>query len=195
MTTILRSRAGWGLALALLAAVVLGLAAGSSAFAASGSGSSGSGSSGSTSGSGSSGGGSATADFAFSANYKPPFFVGYVVRGGLLSCAACTGSYEPRYRVTGFTLGWDGNTLGFTSLDDFSGPVTIEITGLPAGVASETATSVTVPRRGSVGTALHLSAASSAPLSPATITVRATGGGTVHTIALPIEVVDALPTS
>ena len=137
---------------------------------------------------------SLVADVSFGANYDPPF-VGYVIRGGLLSCPTCTTSTEPRYRVTGFTLGWDANSLDFVSLNDFSSTVAIEVSGLPAGVWSETATSVTVPRRGAVSTGLRLRASSTAALGDATITVRASEGGKVHTIELPITIVDALPTS
>ena len=76
-----------GLVLVVLAAGVLALglliAERSPAVAGSGpGGTSGSGSS----GSGSSGSSSSAADFALTANYKPPSFVGYVVRGGLSSC-------------------------------------------------------------------------------------------------------------
>ena len=169
-----------------VAALLLALAAGSSALAASGSGSSGS-------GGGSSGGGAA--DFTFGANYNPPFFVGHLVRGGLFSCAGCTSSIEPRYVVTGFTRGWDSNTLSSVSLNGFSGTVAIEVTGLPFGVTSETATSVFVPSRGVGSTALRLRAASFAAPGTATITVRASAAGKVHAIELPISVADALPAS
>ena len=81
-----------------------------------------SGGSGSGSASGSGGG---AADFALTVNYQPPAFTGYLVRGGLLSCALCTTSVEPRYRVTGFTPGWDSNTVGVVSLNGFSGAVTL----------------------------------------------------------------------
>ena len=171
----------------LAALAALFLVAGSSAIAGSGSGSSGSGSSGS-------GSGGTTTDFAFSANYKPPF-VGYVVRGGLSACSTCTSLVDPHYRVTGFTLGWDSNSLGFTSLNGFSGTVGVQVTGLPDGVTSETATSVTVPRGGSTGTPLRVRASTSAPLGSFTITVRAFTATKTHTITLPIEVVDSLPTS
>jgi hypothetical protein len=189
MATILEKPAARTVALLVLTLAALALSAGSSALAASGSGSGGSGS-GSSGGSGSGSGG----DFAFGANYQSPA-VGYLVRGGLLSCPTCTTSTEPRYRVTGFTLGWDGNSLGFTSLNDFSGTVSIQVSGLPADVSSETATSVSVPRRSSVSTPLRLRAASTAALGEATITVRASGGGRTHSIQVPVAIVDALPTS
>ncbi len=79
-----------GLVLVELVAGVLalGLLIAASAPAAAGSGSGPGGTSGSSSsGSGSSGSSSSAADFALTATYKPPSFVGCVVRGGLSSCA------------------------------------------------------------------------------------------------------------
>jgi hypothetical protein len=182
----LSGRRGGGAGLAALAALVVALAASPAAIAASGSGS----------GSGGSGGsGGAAADFALTGNYKPPVFVGHLVRGGLLGCAFCTTSVEPRYPVTGFTPGWDSNVLGVVSLNGFAGDVTLDVAGLPAGVSSQTATSLRVPRGGAATTPFSLRASASAATGTATVTVRATGGGRVHTIALPISVADALPGS
>jgi hypothetical protein len=185
MATFFEKRRRRGAGLAWLAAVVVVMAASPAATAGSGSGS----------GGGSGGSGGQAADFAFTANYQPPAFVGHLVRGGLLSCALCTTSVEPRYRVTGFTPGWDSNSLGVVSLNGFSDAVTLEVTGLPAGVSSLTATSVSVPRRGATSTPFRLLASATAAIGDATVTVRATGGGRVHTIALPISVADALPAS
>jgi hypothetical protein len=178
------SRRGRVAGLAALAAAVVAVATSPAAIAASGSGSGG-------------GGGSraAAGDFALSANYKPPVFVGQLVRGGLLSCALCTTSVEPRYPVTGFTPGWDSNSLGLVSLNGFAGDVTVELTGLPAGVSSQTATSMRVPRGGAATTPFSLRASASAATGGATVTVRATGAGRVHTITLPISVADSLPGS
>jgi hypothetical protein len=185
-----------GLVLVALAAGVLALglliAVSSPAVAGSGSGSGGSSGSGS-SGSSSSGSSSSEADFALSANYKPPFFVGYVVRGGLPSCAGCTTAVEPRYVGRSFSCFYDSNNIGLASLNDFSGDVRLEVLNLPAGVTSQTATKLTVPRRGAVSTPFKLEASGDAALGDATVTVRATSGSIVHTLDLPISVADQLP--
>jgi hypothetical protein len=180
MSRFFTRRSARGLGLAALVITIVALAA-APAFAGSGS----------ESGSGG-GGGSAVADFALVANYQPPA-VGYVVRGGFASCGTCTTGVEPRYPVTGFTRGWDSNTLSVVSLNGFSGSVSLEVVGLPLGVTSRTATSVSVPRRGAASTPFSLQAASFAAAGDATVTVRASGGGRTHTVVLPIAVVDALP--
>ncbi len=191
---------GWkgrsGLVLVVLAGCVLALglliAASSPAVAGSGSGSGGSSGSGS-SGSDSSGSPVSAADFALTANYKPPSFVGHVVRGGLPSCVGCTTAVEPRYVGTAFDCLYDANTISLVSLNDFSGSVTLEVLNLPAGVTSQTATNLTVPRRGAVSIPFKLKASGSAVLGDATVTVRAKSGSTVHALDLPISVVDRLP--
>jgi hypothetical protein len=167
-------------AAALAAVVVVALAASPAAVAGSGR---------------SSGGGGGAADFALTANYSSPLFAGHLVRGGLLACAFCTTSVEPRYPVTGFTPGWDSNSLAVVSLNGFAGDVTLGLTGLPAGVSSQTAASVRVPRGGAATTPFSLRASASAATGGATMTVRATGGGRAHAITLPISVADALPAS
>jgi hypothetical protein len=184
------------LMLVALAAGVLALglliAASSPAVAGSGGGSGGSSGSGG-SGSGSSGSSSSAADFALTANYKPPSFVGYVIRGGLPSCAGCTTAVEPRYVGKAFSCFYDSNTISLVSLNDFSGDVRLEVLNLPAGVTSQTATKLTVPRRGVVSTPFKLEASGDAALGDATVTVRATSGTIVHTLNLPISVADQLP--
>ena len=181
-----------GLAFAALVAgvfaLILLISVSSPAVAGSGSG----GSSGS-SGSGSSGSSISAAAFALTANYKPPSFVGHVVRGGLPSCVGCTGAVEPRYVGTSFDCFYDSNTIGLVSLNDFSGDVRLEILNFPAGVTSQTATKLTVPRRGVVSTPFKLQASGDAALGDATLTVRATSGSIVHTLDLPISVADQLP--
>jgi hypothetical protein len=185
-----------GLVLVVLAAGVLalGLLIAASAPAVAGSGSGSGGSSGSSSsGSGSSGSSTSVADFALTANYKPPSFVGYVVRGGLSSCAGCTTAVEPRYVGASFGCFYDSNTISLVSLNDFGGDVKLEVLNLPAGVTSQTATKLTVPRRGVVSTPFKLQASGDAALGNATITLRATSGSTVRTLDLPISVADQLP--
>jgi hypothetical protein len=184
------------LMLVALAAGVLALglliAASSPAVAGSGGGSGGSSGSGG-SGSGSSGSSSSAADFALTANYKPPSFVGYVIRGGLPSCAGCTTAVEPRYVGKAFSCFYDSNTISLVSLNDFSGDVRLEVLNLPAGVTSQTATKLTVPRRGVVSTPFKLQASGDAAVGDATAMVRATSGSIVHTLNLPISVADQLP--
>ena len=183
-----------GLALAALVAgvfaLILLISVSSPAVAGSGSGG-GYGSGGS--GSGSSGSSTSVADFALTANYKSPSFVGHVVRGGFSSCVGCTTAVEPRYVGTSFDCFYDSNTINLVSLNDFSGDVRLEVQNLPAGVTSQTATMLTVPRRGVVSTPFKLQASGDAALGNATVTVRATSGAIVHTLDLPISVADQLP--
>ena len=188
------SRSALVLVVSAAGVLALGLliAASSPAVAGSGSGSGGSSGSGS-SGSGSSGSSGSAADFALSANYQPPSFVGHVVRGGLSSCVGCTTAVEPRYVGRSFSCFYDSNSTSLVSLNGFSGDVKLEVLDLPAGVASQTATKLTVPRRGAVSTPFKLQASGDAPLGDATVTVRATSGSIVHTLDLPISVADQLP--
>ena len=180
-----------GLVLVALAAgaLALGLLIAASSPAAAGSGSG----SGGSSGSGPSGSSNSVADFALTANYKPPTFVGYVVRGGLPSCAGCTTAVEPRYVGASFDCFYDSNTISLVSLNSFGGDVKLEVLNLPAGVTSQTATKLTVPRRGVVSAPFKLQASGDTALGDATLTVRATSGSMVHTLDLPISVADQLP--
>src|SRR5829696_1348339 len=180
-----------GLVLVALAAgaLALGLLIAASSPAAAGSGSG----SGGSSGSGPSGSSNSVGDFAFTANYKPPSFVGYVVRGGLPSCAGCTTAVEPRYVGASFDCFYDSNTISLVSLNGFGGDVKLEVLNLPAGVTSQTATKLTVPRKGVVSAPFKLQASGDAALGDATVTVRATSGTIVHTLDLPISVADQLP--
>jgi hypothetical protein len=180
-----------GLVLVALAAgaLALGLLIAASSPAAAGSGSG----SGGSSGSGPSGSSNSVADFALTANYKPPSFVGYVVRGGLPSCAGCTTAVEPRYVGASFDCFYDSNTISLVSLNSFGGDVKLEVLNLPAGVTSQTATKLTVPRRGVVSAPFKLQASGDTALGDATLTVRATSGSMVHTLELPISVADQLP--
>jgi hypothetical protein len=180
-----------GLVLVALAAgaLALGLLIAASSPAAAGSGSG----SGGSSGSGPSGSSNSVADFALTANYKPPSFVGYVVRGGLPSCAGCTTAVEPRYVGASFDCFYDSNTISLVSLNSFGGDVKLEVLNLPAGVTSQTATKLTVPRRGVVSAPFKVQASGDTALGDATLTVRATSGSMVHTLDLPISVADQLP--
>src|SRR5215216_6943772 len=187
-----KGRSGLGLVALAVGAIALGLLIATSSPAVAGS-SSGSGGSSGSSGSGPSGSSNSVADFALTANYKPPSFVGYVVRGGLPSCAGCTTAVEPRYVGASFDCFYDSNTISLVSLNSFGGDVKLEVLNLPAGVTSQTATKLTVPRRGVVSAPFKLQASGDAALGDATVTVRATSGSLVHTLDLPISVADQLP--
>ncbi len=183
-----------GLALAALVAgvfaLILLISVSSPAVAGSGSGG---GSGSGDSGSGSSGSPTSVADFALTANYKSPSFVGHVVRGGFPSCVGCTTAVEPRYVGTSFDCFYDSNTINLVSLNDSSRDVRLEVQNLPAGVTSQTATMLTVPRKGVISTPFKLQASGDAALGDATVTVRATSGSIVLTLDLPISVADQLP--
>ena len=88
---------------------------------------------------------------------------------------------------------YDSNSFSLVSRNGFSAEVAIEIVGLPAGVTPQTATELTVPRRGAVSTPFKLQAGSGAAYGGATVTVRARSGAIVHTLGLPISVADRLP--
>ena len=126
-----REQKAWsrtGGSLALLGLLLVGLVIGASPARAD----SGSGSGGSSGG----GSGGAKGDFALSANYGPPK-IGYLVRGGLrlADCPQCTTDVEPRYVRSSFgETFFDSNSLGFVSLNDFAGTITVEIRRLPPGV-------------------------------------------------------------
>jgi hypothetical protein len=131
---------------------------------------------------------------------------GFLVRGGLPTCSGCVGTFEPRYDVyTGFptTSVWSSTSLEIDAVNGFQGSVTLEVLDLPAGVTSHTAPSVTLDSTtllcDSYGcwvgatTPLSFTAGATAALAGATVTLRATGGAVVHTLKLPIAVVDQLP--
>jgi hypothetical protein len=134
-------------------------------------------------------------DFTFSANYSPPSFTGFLVRGGLrlADCPLCTTDIEPRYVIDSLGCGYDSNTISSVSLNGFEGSITLEVLNLPPGVTSQTATSMFLPRGNAVSTPFKLQAASGAAAGTATVTVRATSGAIVHSIDLPISVVDQPP--
>jgi hypothetical protein len=119
--------------------------------------------------------------------------VGYVLRGGLSSCAGCTTAVEPRYVGTSFGCFYDSNTISLVSLNEFSGDVRLEVLNLPDGVTSQTATKLTVPRRDAASTAFDLQASGDATMGDTTVTVQVTSGMIVHTLTLPISVADQLP--
>jgi hypothetical protein len=136
-------------------------------------------------------------DFALTINFQSPPHMAHLVRGGLPASQCpvpCTTDVEPRYQQSSFGVCYfDSNSIGVVSLNDFSGTVTLEMLNLPAGVTSQTATSLTVPRRQAVSTPFKLQAVTNATLGTATITIRATSGSIVKTLTHEISVADALP--
>jgi hypothetical protein len=134
-------------------------------------------------------------DFTLSANYSSPSFTGFLVRGGLrlADCPLCTTDIEPRYAINSLGCAYDSNTISSVSLNGFEGSITLEVLNLPPGVMSQTATSIFLPRGNAVSTPFKLQAASGAAVGNATVTVRATSGAIVHSIDLPIAVVDQPP--
>ena len=100
-----------------------------------------------------------------------PAGTGFLVRGGLTTCPAFDGcdpgaNWEPRVQVQpyGFgTPGYTGETLSFGSLNGFAGTINIQVLGLPAGVSTQTAASITLSANAPASTPLVLQASSSAP--------------------------------
>lgn len=128
-----------------------------------------------------------------------PDVPGYLVRGGLPECdpaSNCgTHNWEPRYFSCGFTAcGFDGAFVSISASGGFSGKITLEITDLPPGVTSQTATSVQIKKnRTFVVTGFVLSAASSAPTGDFLVTVRGTSGSLVRERQRLVRIVDQLP--
>jgi hypothetical protein len=125
---------------------------------------------------------------------------GFVVRGGLATCPAfdgCNAAYnwEPRYLSIPDLgpAGYVGEQVFLGSQNGFAGTVTLELLGLPAGVTSQTATSIALASNAGAATPLKLQAASTAALGSFSLTVRATSGALVHEATYPIRVVDHLP--
>jgi len=136
----------------------------------------------------------ATPDFTVSMNYESPSFTGELIRGGLAGCSDCTTTVEPRYLVPDPLGCFHGsNTLTVVSLNGFGGTVNIRVLGLPAGVTSLTAASLTLPQGGgAASTPLSLRAASATALGSTTITIEATSGVLSHTDSHTVLVEDQL---
>ena len=81
------------------------------------------------------------------------------------------------------------------SLNGFSGTIPLDILGLPPGVTSRTAQSLSVQAGTSppASAAFRLEAANTAPLGTFTATIQGTSGTIVHSRSLPITIVDVLP--
>jgi hypothetical protein len=125
-----------------------------------------------------------TGDFLFVIAYRWPDMSGYLVRGDnklLYALASYSGWF------------WSDNYLHIISLNGFQGNVSLEALNLPPGVTSELPPSVFVPKFGSTRFTIHLRAATDAPLTTATITLRGTSGSITHTGDARFTVVEQLP--
>jgi hypothetical protein len=143
----------------------------------------------------------------------------YLVRGGLPTCDSsnnCSGGLtQPKTVGAGPTCnpsacprGWVDTILRVSTLipdSGFRGTVSLQLTGLPAGVTSQTPASTTITNSTILGndgvgdiiygtnTTLQLSADSTASLGNFPLTVTATSGSLSHSVTFPVYVVDSLP--
>jgi hypothetical protein len=122
---------------------------------------------------------------------------GYVVRGGLPTCALCRAEWEPRFiDRSSEECFYGSNHFKLTSLNGFEGTVYIGAASIiPNGVTSEMAPSVFLPKGETVLVPFVLKAASDAS-GFGLVLVQAIGqGGTTptHSIYHEIYVVDQMP--
>jgi len=141
----------------------------------------------------------------------------YLVRGGLPTCDSsnnCTGGLtQPKTLLSSGAPAWVNtvlqvDTMGSDGFDSgFRGTVSFQLSGLPAGVTSQTAASTTITDNTTVvideggfletvngtDTTLQLSADSTVPLGTFSVTVTATSGSLSHSVTIPVNVVDSLP--
>lgn len=83
-------------------------------------------------------------------------------------------------------------SVGLLSVGEFSSPVSLSITGLPAGVSAEfEADTVDMSPGRFSSTSLTLTAGSTAAEGSYTATITATGGGVTHTVKLGVTVVES----
>jgi hypothetical protein len=168
----------------------------------------------------------ATGDFEVSAGTAPnsggvsalgPDGAVYLVRGGLPTCDSsnhCTGGLtQPKTVACNNTNLCSGGTWANTILQvdtgipdsGFRGTVSLQLSGLPAGVTSQTPASTTITDNTIVGndgvgdtifgtfTTLQLSAGSTAPVGNFPLTVTAASGSLSHRVTITVDVVDSLP--
>lgn len=149
------------------------------------------------SGGGGGGGGGGAQDFSICCDTSTT--PGFLVQGGLATCPAfdnCSPnpSFEPRYFSCGFwDCGYNNAVVVLTSLNGFAGTVNLQLLNLPAGVTSQTATSVTLAANATNYQDFKLQAASGAQPGDYLVTVRATSGALVHDAAHLIRIVTQLP--
>jgi len=132
----------------------------------------------------------------------------YLVRGGLQTCDSSNNCSGGLTQPKAGGPPW-GNTILQVDTGDpdsgFRGTVSLQLSGLPAGVTSQTAASTTITNTTIVGndgvgdtifgtfTTLQLSADSTAPLGNFPLTVTATSGSLSHSVTITVDVVDSLP--
>jgi trimeric autotransporter adhesin len=134
----------------------------------------------------------------------------YLVRGGLQTCDStnnCTGGLtQPKTVAT--SAGFGNTILQVDTLipdSGFRGTVSFQLSGLPAGVTSQTPASTTITNSTILGndgvgdtifgtdTTLQLSADNTAPLGNFPLTVTAASGSVSHSVTFSVDVVDSLP--
>jgi hypothetical protein len=142
---------------------------------------------------------SPVADFAFGTNYGPSFGH-YLIRGETWDphplCNNCVTYGGPHVLSSSFgSCFFDANSISVVSRNGFSGTVQLEMLGLPVGVTSRTAASLTVQSgtSPSASTGFRLEASTAAASGTFTATIQGTSGTITHSVSLPISVVDQLP--
>jgi hypothetical protein len=137
-------------------------------------------------------------DFWLSTNYGAGF-AHYLIRGETWDphplCDKCVTYSGPHVKSDSYGCFFDANSIGVVSRNGFSGTVDLAILGLPSGVISRTAASLTV-RSGTspaANTGFALEAGTGGALGTFTATIQGTSGSIRHTVDLPITVVDQLP--
>jgi len=126
----------------------------------------------------------------------------YLVRGGLQTCDSSNNCNGGLTQPKAGGPPWNNAILQVDSgIPDsgFRGTVSLQLSGLPAGVISETATSTTITNNTIVGndgvgdtifgtfTTLQLSADTTAPLGNFPLTVTATSGSISHSVTITVE--------
>jgi len=86
-----------------------------------------------------------------------------------------------------------GITITATSMTGYSGPVTLAVTGAPAGISfsSFSPNPINVPSGGTASAALAVSVAPAAPLGPASVTISGTDGTITHNSTFTVLVTPA----
>jgi hypothetical protein len=88
----------------------------------------------------------------------------------------------------------DSNSLAITPLNGFDAPVTLRVSGLPAGVTSRMPTPVMIQAPGYPFEGVFaLDASRASSLGTFTVTLTATSGSLVHTLTQTVTVADQAP--
>lgn len=144
----------------------------------------------------------AAPDFILSTNYSPANSgAGILFPGETWDphpwCHDCDSYGGPHYPVVipGGGCDLDSNALSVMPLNGFDAPVTLSVSGLPAGVTSRVPKTVMIPAPGYPFTGVFaLDVSSSVPLGTTfTVTLTATSGSLVHTITRAVTVSNQVP--